>query len=121
MIKKAIKGVLIILLSAVLNMPACFADTQIAVDLSNNSNIEEISENNQKKSPSKQEAKHVFGKFFQTMLLVAGSCVAIFLLLIFYKNITTKNKTTKRNIAIEKDLETPETLDDAIKLFIEKF
>ena len=76
-----------------------------------------------KKSDEKQksEASHVLSKFLVSMLWVAGSCVAIFLLLLAYKRF--KTGAVKKIVAVDisKNLNSPDTVEEATKLFIEKF
>ena len=70
---------------------------------------------------NKDEIKHVANKFGHTMLLVLGASLTIILLLMIYKRITSPKTVTKRQTDIAKDLESPETIEDATRFFIEKF
>lgn len=76
---------------------------------------------NSVKIPPKSEIKHVLGKFFKTMLLVIGSCIAIFILLLGYKKLKAPKNITQSDIDIHKNLNSPETIEEATKFFIEKF
>ncbi len=73
------------------------------------------------KIEKKSELKKVFSKFLKAMVLVCGSGIVLFVLLYAYKRM--KNKSTVSNSVgdIEKNLNTPETIDDATKFVIEKF
>lgn len=72
--------------------------------------------------PKKQEGKIVLGKFFITMLWVVGSSAVLFLLLLLYKKHKGGvNSVERRAISKEQDLNSPVTVDEAVKLFIEKF
>lgn len=74
----------------------------------------------QQQKPS--EGKIVLGKFFTTMLWVVGSCAILFLiLLLFRKRIGGMNMSVQRPMSKEQDLNSPSTVDEAVKLFIEKF
>ncbi len=72
-------------------------------------------------SHKKSEGKNVLSKFLVSMLWVAGSCAAIFLILLAYKRIKGTSFGQTRQIEVSKNLNSPETVDDAVKLFIEKF
>lgn len=76
---------------------------------------------NSVKIPPKSEIKHVLGKFLKTMLLVIGSCIAIFILLLGYKKLKTPKTLNQNNIDVHKNLNSPETIEEATKFFIEKF
>ena len=68
------------------------------------------------------EGKIVLGKFFTAMLWVVGSCAILFLiLLLFRKRIGGMNMSVQRPMSKEQDLNSPSTVDEAVKLFIEKF
>ncbi len=67
------------------------------------------------------EAKIVLKKFLKSMFLVAGSCAAIFLLLLLYKRTRKTNQSSKQPVDISKNLNSPESIDAATKFFIEKF
>ena len=82
----------------------------------NNSKIKAKTE-----SVKKSEAQTVWLKFLKSMLLVTGSCGTIFLLLLAYKKIKRTPVIGIKQIDIEKNLNTPETVEDATKFVIEKF
>lgn len=69
----------------------------------------------------RNEGKNVLKRFFITMLWVGGSCVAIFLILLAYKKLNSTKLGQTRQIDISKNLNSPDTTDEAIKFFIEKF
>lgn len=73
------------------------------------------------KLSSNSERDTVLKKFLKSMLLVAGSCTAIFLLLILYKRTRKTNQSSKQPVDISKNLNSPESIDAATKFFIEKF
>lgn len=70
---------------------------------------------------TKNEKKQVMSKFIHSMLLVFGSCLAISFLLLLYKKLSQPKIVPTRDIDISKDLNTPQTIEDATKFFIEKF
>lgn len=96
-------------LALVISMPCCFA-------VDNNTLVPKT------KVEKKSEAKNVLSKFMHSMLLVGGSCVVIFLLLLAYRRFKN-NKVVNPNIIvdIEKNLNTPETVEEATRFIIEKF
>lgn len=68
------------------------------------------------------EAKIVLGKFFITMLWVVGSCAVLFVILLLYKKrMGGMNMSVQRPVTKEQDLTSPSTVDEAVRLFIEKF
>ena len=69
----------------------------------------------------RNEGKNVLKRFFITMLWVGGSCIAIFLILLAYKKLNSTKLGQTRQIDISKNLNSPDTTDEAIKFFIEKF
>lgn len=71
--------------------------------------------------PKKEERNNVLGKFLKVMLMVCGSGVVIYLLGLGYKKISGSKVSKKTQVEIEKNLNSPETVEDAVKLFIEKF
>ncbi len=73
------------------------------------------------KIEKKTEAKNVLKKFFKSMLLVCGSSIVIVLLLIAYKRFKNSSIANPHYVDIEKNLNTPETVEDATKFVIEKF
>lgn len=76
---------------------------------------------NSVKMPPKSELKHVLGKFLKTMLLVIGSCIAIVLLLLGYKRLKAPKTINHSDIDVHKNLNSPETIEEATRFFIEKF
>lgn len=71
---------------------------------------------------SKSEIKHVLKKFAIAMAAVGGSGIILYLALRTYKRFREKEENIETCcIDIKKDLSTPETIEDATKLFIEKF
>ena len=76
---------------------------------------------NSVKMPPKSELKHVLGKFLKTMLLVIGSCIAIFILLLGYKRLKAPKAINHSDIDVRKNLNSPETIEEATRFFIEKF
>ena len=73
-------------------------------------------------SGSKSELKHVLAKFAIAMSVVGGSCLVLYLGLRTYKRFKDKEDNTQISyIDVNKNLYTPETIDEATKLFIEKF
>ena len=69
-----------------------------------------------------QELKHVLAKFAIAMSVVGGSCLVLYLGLRTYKRFKDKEDNTQISyIDVNKNLYTPETIDEATKLFIEKF
>ena len=55
------------------------------------------------------------------MLLVLGSCIIIYLVLLGYKRLNNPKALNISNIDIQKNLNSPETIEEATKFFIEKF
>ena len=74
-----------------------------------------------KHKEDRNEAKNVLTKFLITMLWVGGSCLVIFLILYAYKNLKKSNIVNHGQIDIAKNLNSPESIEDATKFFIEKF
>lgn len=107
-------------LAFVLSMPVSYAENTEQVDVFQTNNVQETLTTLPSKNDN-SEAKHVFGKFGHTMLLVAGSCLLVLLVLSLYKKLTTSKTLQTREIDIKKDLNSPETIEDATKFFIEKF
>lgn len=70
---------------------------------------------------NKNEAKNVLSRFTKSMLLVAGSCLAIYLVLLGYKRLKGAKLINTQQVEISKNLTSPETIEEATKLFIEKF
>ncbi len=71
---------------------------------------------------TKSELKHVLKKFVFAMSLVGGSCLILYFALRTYKRLKEQEDTTDTYIVdVTKDLTTPDNIDDATKLFIEKF
>ncbi len=71
--------------------------------------------------PQKAETRIVLKKFLKSMLLVAGSCAGIFLILLIYKRARTPRAIKSTQADISKNLNSPESVDEAVKFFIEKF
>lgn len=67
------------------------------------------------------EGETVLKKFLKSMLFVAGSGTAIFLLLLLYRRTRKINHVKQSPPDISKNLNSPETIDAATKFFIEKF
>lgn len=67
------------------------------------------------------ESKKVLGKFFKSMMLVGASCIFLFLILLLYKKLKSSSVTGGNSVSLEKNLTTPETVEDSIKFVIEKF
>lgn len=99
-------------------MPCCFATT--AKDEKTKTPVVQ-SELKSKNKKEKSESQNVLVKFFITMLWVAGSCGAIFLALLAYKKLSGASFVDPKHREIAKNLNSPETIDDAAKFFIEKF
>ena len=96
--------------------------------LNNNAQQEKVqkSAENTVTPPSVQktqgEGKIVLGKFFNTMKWVLGSGVVLFLILfIFRRKMGNITLSSSRPMTKEQDLTSPATVDEAVKLFIEKF
>ncbi len=96
--------------------------------LNNNAQQENVqkSAENTVTPPSAQktqgEGKIVLGKFFNTMKWVLGSGVVLFLILfIFRRKMGNITLSSSRPMTKEQDLTSPATVDEAVKLFIEKF
>lgn len=116
---KLLRIVAISFIACNLCMPVTFSN-EIAETTEKVSVVEEnIVVNSDTKN--KDEIKHVANKFGHTMLLVLGASLTIILLLMIYKRITSPKTVTKRQTDIAKDLESPETIEDATRFFIEKF
>ena len=73
------------------------------------------------KIEKKTETKNVLKKFLKAMVLVCGSSIVIVLLLIAYKRFKNSSIVNPHYVDIEKNLNTPETVEDATKFVIEKF
>lgn len=101
-------------LALCLAMPCCFADIQSTKD---NTDVLKPKTNVEKKT----EAKNVFGKFLTSMLWVGGSCFVIFFLLFAYKRLKNAPVINPLQTEIEKNLNTPDTVEEATKFVIEKF
>ena len=71
--------------------------------------------------PSKSEIKHVLGKFLKTMLLVLGSCIIIYFALLGYKKFKSPTSLNNNDVDVKKNLNSPKTIEEATKFFIEKF
>lgn len=71
--------------------------------------------------PQKAETGIVLKKFLKSMLLVASSCAVIFLILLAYKRAKSQKKHKREDTDISKNLNSPETVEEATKFFIEKF
>lgn len=67
------------------------------------------------------ELKHVLKKFLVAMALVGGSCLVLYFILSTYKRLKTAQQDEPVNIDVSKNLTTPDTIDEATRLFIEKF
>lgn len=123
--QRIIKIIITPFILATLLMPVCYAENSHDALGSRIVTVEQTfeDENISSKAVTKRhkEAKHVFAKFLHTLLLVGGSCIVIYILLGLYKKYSSRKKQILRNIDVTKDLESPETIEDAIKLFIEKF
>lgn len=124
-IKKIINKIVInTFVLTTLLMPVCHAQNYFEEQNTQTVVVEQTTQSTQlptsTKKPNK-EVKHVFGKFLHTLLLVGGSCLTIIFLLLLYKKFSNKKQQIVRNINLNKDLESPETIEDAVKLFIEKF
>lgn len=94
-----------------------------SAQISYSNNVQDNSNKVRAKTESvkKSEAQTVWLKFLKSMLLVVGSCGAIFLLLLAYKKIKRTPVIGISEIDIEKNLNSPETVEDATKFVIEKF
>lgn len=64
--------------------------------------------------------KYAFFKFFNAMLGVLFSCLAIFAGLKFYKKIVLKSDLKQTEIDYDKTLESPKNFKEAINLFLHK-
>lgn len=71
---------------------------------------------------AKSELKHVLKKFALSMSLVGGSCLVLYFALKTYKRFKEEEEAGQPYpVDTEKCLNTPETIEEATKLFIEKF
>ena len=106
-------------------MPVYSTETAMPIETDNGTEITQTIEtkntNPESSVKPQKEVKNVLGKFLHVMLLVGGSALLIFLVLLMYKKLTASKQQTKRNIEIKKDLYSPETIAEATKFFIEKF
>lgn len=66
------------------------------------------------------ELMKVLRKFAKSIILVALSGGGIYTVLSLYKRFNNKTKKNQTE-SLAKDLNSPETIDDAVKLVIEKF
>lgn len=101
-------------------MPFCSAEDNSSDGLKPRVRQEKVSED-KVKDGEKTEKNNVLSKFLVSMLWVAGSCFAIFLILLAYKRLTETSIGQTKNTDVSKNLNSPETVDDAVKFFIEKF
>lgn len=73
------------------------------------------------KTEKRNELSGVLSKFALTLAWVSGSCVVIFLLLYAYKKLKKTSIVNPKQIDTEKNLNSPDTIEDATRFFIEKF
>lgn len=99
------------------SMPCCFADVQTP----DNAKTEKPAIVQKTEKEKKNEAGSVLKKFFISMCWVGGSCLVIFLILLAYKRLKTAKLVNSAEIDITKNLNSPETIEEATKFFIEKF
>lgn len=102
-----------------ISMPLAFAD--VKKDTSQRTTVSDTKLKPKTEKDKKNEASHVFWKFLQSMLWVAGSCGAIYIVLLAYKRFKKTNFVNPRDIQIEKNLNSPETVEEATRFVIEKF
>lgn len=119
MFKSRILTILTIAVIAFSGMsPCCYAEpdgiTTAAQEVSQKAN-------NTEKQHKNNELKHVLKKFIIAMALVGGSCTVLYFVLNAYKRIVSVQTIEHKEIDVSKNLTTPETTEDATKLFIEKF
>jgi len=118
---KFMKCFLSVSLFFILSLPVFSTNIEVQV-VPDVAKVEQVKIPNVETKPYKSnEIRHVFSKFLKSMMLVAGSCFVIFLILALFKNSKSTKNSPKRNIDIQKDLNSPETIDAAVKFFIEKF
>lgn len=99
------------------NPPSQTEQTQVSQPVKQQS-----SSNSDVRLPRDSEGKIVLGKFFTTMLWVVGSCAVLFVILLIYKKRTAgMSMSVQRPMTKEQDLTSPSTVDEAVRLFIEKF
>ena len=103
------------IMSLTVSMPCCCAVEQPKTSESQPQIVQ------RKNKEDKNEVKTVLTKFLITMLWVGGSCLVIFLLLYAYKNLKKSKIVNQGHIDIAKNLNSPESIEDATKFFIEKF
>lgn len=110
---------LLLLLTLTLFTGIANADTAKVDNASqNSSSVSQIQTRNQK-PPRKNQ---ILFKFLISMLWVGGSVVVIYLLLTAYKKYFPQSVTLDENkIPNEQNLNSPNNIDEAVNLFIEKF
>lgn len=99
------------------SMPCCFAEVQ-TLDSAKTEKPAIVQKTEKEK---KDEAGNVLKKFLISMCWVGGSCLAIFLILLAYKKLKSAKLVSTAERDISKNLNSPETIEDATKFFIEKF
>ena len=97
-------------LALLLAVPCCLAQPQDTTELVAKTH-----------SQKKSEIKKVLKRFAKSMVLVAGSCVCIWGILLAYKRFGNKHDSDLNNKNLANDLNSPDTTDEAVKLVIEKF
>ena len=101
---------------------ALFVATFVAIFSSIPMNIAFAQPQTQQKSSTKSELKHILKKFAISMSLVGGSGIILYYALRTYKRFKEQEEINEPcPIDVDKSLTTPETVEDATKLFIEKF
>jgi hypothetical protein len=73
------------------------------------------------KVEKESELQNVFKRFLKTMLWVAGSVVGLYFVLLILKKFSTTKVSVEPEIDLDKNLASPETVDDATQFVIKKF
>lgn len=97
-------------MALIFSMPSCYAE---------NVSVDKITPKT--KTEKQTEFSSIINKFAKSMALVIGSCICIYGLLLFYKRFKTNNNKNNEESCLAKNLNSPETTDEAIKFVIEKF
>lgn len=100
--------------------PSCIAEPEgQATDIATNETV--VPDVNESKPYRNNELKHVLKKFLVAMAMVGGSCLALYFILSTYKRVKSQNQPEPQSIDVSKNLTTPDNIEEATKLFIEKF
>ena len=73
------------------------------------------------KIEKKSELHNVFARFLKTMAWVLGSAFGLYVILLICKKFTNNPVTINTNIDLDKNLTSPDTIEDATKFVIKKF